>query len=73
MLKTIYEPYLKKKKLFRCIKSLRSDHCGVDTQIKAGCYFTDNQAKSELFNSQFSTVFTIDEGSDLPVLDPSPC
>ena len=30
-----------------------------------------NQAKSELLNTQFLSVFTANDGSDLPVLDPS--
>jgi len=74
MFTTLHEPYLsgKKKKLFRYIKSLRSDRCGIDTLLKDGCYFTYNQAKSELLNTLFSSVFTTDDGSDLPVLDPSP-
>jgi len=73
MFNTLHEAYLsgKKKKLFRS-KSLKSDCCGINTLLKDGCYFTDNQAKSELLNTQFSSVFTTDDGSDLPVLDPSP-
>ena len=69
MFNTLHEPYLsgKKKKLFRY-----TDCCGIDTLLKGGCYFTDNQAKYELLNTQFSSVFTTDDGSDLPIWDPSP-
>jgi len=71
MFSSVHEPYLsgKKKKLFRYIKLLRSDCRGVDTLLKYGCYFSDNQVKSELLNTP---VFTIDDGSDLLVLDPIP-
>jgi len=68
---SVHEPYLsgKKKKLFWYITSLRS---GCYTLLKDGCYFSYNQVKSEFLNTKFSSVFTIDDGSDLPVLDPSP-
>jgi len=74
MFNIVHESYLsgKKRKLFRYIKSLRSDRCGIDTLLKDGCYFTDNQARSELLNTKFSSVFTTDDGSDLPCLDPFP-
>ena len=44
---TIYDPYqnAKKKRLFRHIKSLRKDYCGLGTLHKNGTNYTDNQMK----------------------------
>ena len=68
MFRTICDPYQagKKKKLFRHIKSLRLDHCGVGTLCKDGICVVDSQAKADLLNNQFSSIFTIDDGSPLP-------
>ena len=68
MFKTTCDPYQagRKKKLFRHAKSLHSDHCGVGTLCKDGICVFDNQAKADLLNNQFSSVFTIDDGSSLP-------
>ena len=56
----------RKKKFHEYVKLFRSDRCGVDTLLKDGTYLTDNQAKADLLNLQFSSVFTVDDG--LPVL-----
>ena len=68
MYKTIHEPYDsgKKKNLFRFVKSLRSDYCGVSTLQQNGISYSDNQSKADLLNSQFSSIFTKDDSSSLP-------
>ena len=64
---------VKKKKLFRNIKSLRTDYCGVDTLQKDGVVYSDNQDKANVLNHYFSTVFTNrNDSSDLPNMGPSP-
>ena len=74
MFNTIYDPYQngKKKRLFRHIKSLRTDYCGLGALHKNGTNYTDNQMKSEILNEQFSSVFTRDDGSELPHMGDSP-
>ena len=68
MFKTILDPYQagKKKKLFWHIKSLRLDHCGIGTLCRDSICVVDSQAKADLLNDQFSSIFTIDDGSSLP-------
>ena len=74
MFNTIYEPYQngKKKLLFRHIKSIRTDYCGLGALHKNGSNYTDNQMKSEILNEQFSSVFTREDGSELPHMGNSP-
>ena len=68
MYRMIHEPYEngKKKKFFRHVKSLRVDHCGVPVLIKDGIKHTTNQAKANVLNYRFSSVFTHDEEATLP-------
>jgi len=54
------------------VESLKSDHCGISTLIKDNTCYTDNQAKADILNSQFSSIFTSDDGSTLPDLGISP-
>ena len=71
----IHESYEsgKKKKLFNYIKSLRTDHCGIDTLQKDGVLYSDSQDKANILNHYFSTVFTNSNNSaDLPSMGPSP-
>jgi len=70
----IHESYEngKNKKLFSYIKSLRKDYCGVDTLQKDGISFSENQDKANILNQYFSSVFTKDSDSNLPMLDSSP-
>ena len=74
MFNTIYDPYQngKKKWLFRHIKSIRTDYCGLGALHKNGTNYTDNQMKSEILNEQFSSVFTRDDGSELSHMGDSP-
>ena len=68
MSNAICDPYQsgKKKKLYRYVKSLRSDYCGLGTLCKDGTDYVDNQAKVNLLNTQFSSVFTMDDDLVLP-------
>ena len=72
----IHEPYENgKKKKFLChVKSLRIDRCGVPVLIKDGIKHTTNQAKANVLNYHFSSVFTHDEEATLPdiCMGPSP-
>ena len=62
MYRMIHKPYEngKKKKFFRYVKSLRVDRCGVPVLIKDGIKHTTNQAKANVLNQHFSSVFTHD-------------
>jgi len=39
---------------------------------KSGTNYTDSQMKSEILNELFSSVFTKDDGSELPYMGNSP-
>ena len=54
------------------MKSLRVDRCGVSVLIKDGIKHTINRAKANVLNCHFSSVFTHDEETTLPDMDPSP-
>lgn len=73
MFNSIHDPYLsgRRKKLYRHIKSLRSDQCGISTLMDNGTCYTDNQAKADILNKYFSSVFTTDDDSPLPDLGTS--
>ena len=45
---------------------MRLDHCGVGTLCRDGICVVDSQAKADLLNNQFSSIFTIDDSSCLP-------
>jgi len=65
---TLYDPYQngKKKNLFRHVKALHKDYC---SPVVGLTMYTDNQAKSEVLNEQFSSVFTRDDNSELPQME----
>ena len=69
----IHESYEngKKKKLFSYIKSLRADFYGVDTLQKDDVLYPKNQYKANLLNQYFASVFTSDDGCELPDMGPS--
>ena len=54
------------------MKSLRVDHCEVPVLIKDEVKHTTNQAKANLLNHHFSSVFTHDGEAPLPYMGPSP-
>ena len=62
----------KKKKLFSYIKSLRKDYCGVPTLQKDGLSYDGNQAKADILNQYFSSVFSSHDQHLPPDMDPSP-
>ena len=66
----IHESYEngKRKKLFTYIKSisLHANFCGVDTLQKDNISYSDNHDKANLLNQYFTTVFTSDNGCELP-------
>ena len=70
----IHEPYEngKKKNFFRYVKSLRVDRCEVPVLIKDKIKHTTNQAKANVLNHHFSSVFTHDGEAPLPYMGPSP-
>ena len=73
MYKMIHEPYENgKKKFFRYVKSLRVDRCEVPVLIKDKMKHTTNQAKANVLNHHFSSVFTHDGEAPLPYMGPSP-
>ena len=46
------------KGLWRYLKSMRKDTCGVNTLIKDGKSGSEPADKAEMLNEQFSSVFT---------------
>jgi len=59
------------KKFWSYIKSQRNEQSGVPTLEKDNEMFTDNAAKADILNDQFSSVFTIDNSAadSIPSLD----
>ena len=75
MYKTIHTPYEngKRKRFYKYIKSLKSDHTGIPPLQKDGKSFTASHAKAKILNNYFSTVFTPDiNDEDLPTTEDSP-
>ena len=60
------------KGLWRYLKSMRKDTCGVNTLIKDGFSASDPADKAKFLNEQFSSVFTHENTADIPDLGPSP-
>ncbi len=67
-----YEGEAKNKRFWSYVKSLRRDSCGVAPLKKDGVTHIDNQAKAEILNSQFASVFTKEDTGDLPQMGESP-
>ena len=63
------------KKFWSYIKSKRSKHCGISSLEKNQQVVTDNLAKANILNDQFTSVFTVDnDGNDqIPALKVPPC
>ena len=53
-------------------KSQRNNHCGVTTLQENGIVFSDPQSNANLINKAFTTVFTSEDTSTMPVLDGTP-
>ena len=60
------------KKLYTFIKSKKCDSSGVAPLKKDGITHVEAQAKAEILNEQFSSVFTQENNSPLPDLGDSP-
>ena len=54
------------KKFWRYVKSKRQDNFGVSTLKGNGKVATDQKAKAEMLDNQFSSVFTKENTSNLP-------
>ena len=68
----IHEPYEngKRKSFFRHVKSLHVDRCGVPVLIKDEIMHTTHQAKANVLNRHFFSVFTHNEETILPDMGP---
>ena len=60
------------KGLWRYLKGVRKDSCGVGTLVKELKVATQPGEKAEMLNEQFSSVFTREDSTDVPDLGPSP-
>ena len=58
------------KGLWRYVKSMRKDTCGVSTLIKEGISGSEPADKARMLNEQFSSVFTHEDNSSIPDLGP---
>ncbi|XP_052269835.1 uncharacterized protein LOC127871151 [Dreissena polymorpha] len=67
----VCEEGTKNKKLYSYIKSIKSDSSGVATLKKVGVSYSDAIAKAELLNSQFSSVFTLEDTAHMPSMGPA--
>ena len=60
-----------KKRFWSYVKLLRRDNCGVAPLKKDGIMFTQNEAKADILNQQFASVFSHEDTSALPDMGPS--
>ena len=60
------------KSLWRYLKGLRRDMCGVSTLAADGRTGTDPKDKAEMLNAQFSSVFTREDHFNLPTMTTTP-
>jgi len=60
------------KRLWRYLKGTRKDSCGVNTLAADGKIGTDPCTKAEMLNHQFSSVFTRENQTNIPIMNPSP-
>ena len=60
------------KGLWRYLKGVRKDSCGVSTLVKDHKVATQPGDKAELLNEQFSSVFTREDPASSPDLGPTP-
>jgi hypothetical protein len=62
----------KSNKMWRYINSKRCDSVGVAPQKKNGVIYSDATAKATILEEQFSSVFTDEDATNMPNLEPSP-
>ena len=58
--------------LWGLIKNRRNDTTGVPPLKQNGLTFSKNKTKADILNDQFCSVFTKEETTNIPQLDPSP-
>ena len=56
----------KRKRFYKHIKSLRSDHCGIPSLQKDGLTHTEEYANAKILNDYFCSVFSQDDSSQVP-------
>ena len=56
------------QRLYSYIKSLKTENVGVAPLLSSDHLTSDAQEKAELLNSQFVSVFSVDDGKPLPAL-----
>jgi hypothetical protein len=54
------------KLFWNYIKNKKKDRCRVATLKRNGLTFSDSRTKSNILNSQFSSVFTSEDLSNMP-------
>ena len=59
------------KNMWRYLKGLRKDNCGVGTLVSNGSHAYSPQDKATMLNRQFSSVFTREDLSTSPILNKS--
>ena len=59
------------KKFWSYIRSIRKENTGISVLNSGGTKISDNHQKAELLSSQFKSVFTDEDMTNLPDLDPS--
>ena len=62
----------KQKKVWSYIKSLKKDHARISSLNTPDGLVTDDTQKAEALNTQFKSVFTIEQDGPLPDKGPSP-
>ncbi|XP_074641184.1 uncharacterized protein LOC141898932 [Tubulanus polymorphus] len=60
------------KRIWKYIKSRKTDMTGVAPLTSSGITFSDSSAKSNILNNQFCSVFTKEDTSNIPSLGESP-
>ena len=59
------------KRMWSYVKSKRTDHCGIAPLKQDGNTFTTPKDKAEIQNNYFSSVYTSEDTSAIPILDHS--
>ena len=74
MYRLIHNSYVngKRKRFYKHIKSLRSDHCGIPSLQKDDYIYTEGYAKANLLNDYFCSVFSQDGENPTPTLNYEP-
>ena len=66
---TLSKSYFDSPKIFwRWLNSFKGSHTLLPPLLHDNSYITENSHKAEAFNAYFSSVFTVDDGSDISML-----